>query len=311
MKQLGNSDIKLAPLVLGGNVFGWTVNQEEGFKILDAFIDAGFNMIDTADIYSRWVTGNSGGESETIIGNWLARTGKRDKVLLATKVGMDMGEGRKGLSQSHIVTSVESSLKRLQTDYIDLYFSHSDDTSTPLEETMRAYSNLIKAGKVRVIGASNYSASRLRESLKISQTHGFPRYEALQPHYNLCERSLFEVELEKACLENKIGVVSYYSLASGFLTGKYRSEADLSQSQRGRGVQKYLNEKNLNLLSVIDDLASKHLATPAQISLAWLMARPSVTAPIASATSLIQLRDIMQAASIILDKNDLQQLDEI
>lgn len=311
IKQLGNSDLKLAPLVLGGNVFGWTVNQEEGFKILDAFIDSGFNMIDTADVYSRWVPGNSGGESEAIIGNWLTQSGKRDKVLLATKVGMDMGEGRKGLSPSHIVTSVEASLKRLKTDYIDLYFSHSDDPSTPLEESLSAYDKLIKAGKVRVIGASNYSSSRLKESLKISQTHNLPRYEALQPHYNLCERALFENELEKTCLENKIGVVSYYSLASGFLTGKYRSKADINKSQRGGGVQKYLNDKGLSLLSVLDDLATKHKATPAQIALAWLMAKPSVTAPIASASSLKQLSDIMKAANLNLEKNDLRQLDEI
>jgi aryl-alcohol dehydrogenase-like predicted oxidoreductase len=311
MKQLGNSGLVVAPLVFGGNVLGWTVNQEEGFKILDAFVDAGFNMIDTADIYCRWVPGNAGGESETIIGKWLSKSGKRDKFLIATKVGMDMGEGRKGLTRSHIMASVEASLKRLQTDYIDLYFSHADDQSTPFEETLKAYDDLIKAGKVRVIGASNYSAPRLMEALKISQTHNLPSYQALQPHYNLCERALFEDELEKVCLDNNLGVVSYYSLASGFLTGKYRHATDLSKSQRGGGVEKYLNEKGLKLLSVLDDLASKHKSTPAQIALAWLMARPSVTAPIASATSLKQLTDIMKSASLKLDGNDLKQLNII
>lgn len=311
MKQLGNSDLVVAPLVFGGNVLGWTVNQEEGFKILDAFVDAGFNMIDTADIYCRWVPGNAGGESETIIGKWLSKSGKRDKFLIATKVGMDMGEGRKGLTRSHIIASVEASLKRLQTDYIDLYFSHADDQSTPFEETLKAYDDLIKAGKVRVIGASNYSAPRLMEALKISQTHNLPRYRALQPHYNLCERALFEDELEKVCLDNNLGVVSYYSLASGFLTGKYRHATDLSKSQRGGGVEKYLNEKGRKLLSVLDDLASKHKSTPAQIALAWLMARSSVTAPIASATNLKQLTDIMKSARLNLDGNDLKQLNII
>lgn len=311
MKQLGNSDLVVAPLVFGGNVLGWTVNQEEGFKILDAFVDAGFNMIDTADIYCRWVPGNAGGESETIIGKWLSKSGKRDKFLIATKVGMDMGEGRKGLTRSHIMASVEASLKRLQTDYIDLYFSHADDQSTPFEETLKAYDDLIKAGKVRVIGASNYSAPRLMEALKISQTHNLPRYQALQPHYNLCERALFEDELEKVCLDNNLGVVSYYSLASGFLTGKYRHATDLSKSQRGGGVEKYLNEKGRKLLSVLDDLASKHKSTPAQIALAWLMARSSVTAPIASATNLKQLTDIMKSARLNLDGNDLKQLNII
>ncbi len=308
MRKLGNSGLEIAPLVLGGNVFGWTADEPTSFALLDRFVDAGLNMIDTADSYSRWVPGHVGGESETIIGNWLARTGKRDKVLIATKVGSDMGDAGKGLSKAHILQSAERSLKRLQTDVIDLYQSHIDDAETPLEETLGAYERLIREGKVRAIGASNYSADRLAEALETSNARGLPRYQSLQPEYNLVERAGFEEALAPLCLKENVGVICYFGLAKGFLAGKYRSEADLQKSPRGQGVKDYLNDRGLRILAALDEVAARHKAAPAQVSLAWLMARPAVTAPIASATSVEQMDDLIAATRIDLDNDDLDQL---
>jgi aryl-alcohol dehydrogenase-like predicted oxidoreductase len=308
-RRLGNSELEIAPLAFGGNVFGWTVDEQTAFKLLDAFVAAGLNMIDTADIYSAWVPGNKGGESETIIGKWLNRSGKRKNVIIATKVGME-NRGEKGLAKSHILRSAEDSLRRLQTDYLDLYQSHLDDQNTPLEETLAAYSELIRQGKVRVIGASNYTADRLRESLHISEQNALPRYESLQPLYNLYNRADFEMELEPLCVEKKIGVINFFSLASGFLSGKYRSESDLNKSVRGDGVKKYLNERGFRILRALDQLAEQKKTTPAQLALAWLIARPSVTAPIASATSLEQLNDLVRATELELDGSSLRLLDE-
>jgi aryl-alcohol dehydrogenase-like predicted oxidoreductase len=308
-RKLGNSELEIAPLAFGGNVFGWTVDERASFELLDAFVAAGCNLIDTADVYSAWAPGNTGGESETIIGRWLKRAGKREDVILATKVGMEM-RGKKGLSKDYILRSAEESLSRLQTDYIDLYQSHQDDLETPLEETLEAYSELIRQGKVRVIGASNYSAERLRQSLLVSEQNGLPRYESLQPLYNLYDRAAFEAELEPLCLEQKVGVISYYSLASGFLSGKYRSESDLNKSARGGGVKKYLNERGLSILRALDEVAKRQNSTPAKCALAWLIARPSVTAPIASATSLEQLNDLIEATKLELDASSLRLLDE-
>jgi aryl-alcohol dehydrogenase-like predicted oxidoreductase len=295
--------------MLGGNVFGWTVDEASGFKILDAFVDSGLNFLDTANIYSTWVPGHTGGESETIIGKWLKSSGKRSKIVLATKVGMQMPDG-KGLKRDYIFHSVEDSLRRLQTDHIDLYQSHEDDPSTPLEETLGAYAELIKQGKVRAIGASNYSADRLAESFKISQQHGLPRYECLQPKYNLCERADYEAALEPLALKEGIGVIPYYALASGFLTGKYRSESDLSKSPRGGGVKKYLNDRGFRILAALDEVAAAHHSTPGKVALAWLIARPSITAPIASATSIDQLRDLVDATNLELDQASIEKLNQ-
>jgi aryl-alcohol dehydrogenase-like predicted oxidoreductase len=309
-RKLGNSDIEIAPLAFGGNVFGWTVDEATSFNLLDAFVEAGFNFIDTADMYSNWVPGNRGGESETIIGKWLQRSGLRDRVIIATKVGSEMGPGRKGLSASYIRRAVEDSLRRLQTDYIDLYQSHVDDEQTPLAETLRTYDQLIKEGKVRVIGASNYSANRLKEALEISREKGFPRYQSLQPLYNLCDRGEFEKTLAPVCLAQSVGVITYFSLASGFLTGKYRSADDLVQRARGGMVEKYLNERGLRILDALDKVAREYDSTPATIALAWLIAQPTVTAPIASATSREQLKDLVKAATLDLDGNSIQMLNE-
>ena len=307
-RKLGNSGLEVAPLAFGGNVFGWTIDEETSFRLLDAFTDSGFNLIDTADVYSRWAEGNTGGESETIIGNWLKRTGKRDQVIIATKVGMDMGEGRKGLSRAHILRSVDESLKRLQTDYIDLYQSHQDDPETLLEETLETYAQLIEQGKVKAIGASNFSAERLAQALKLSEENGLPRYESLQPLYNLYSREEYERELEPLCLEKNVGVINYYALASGFLTGKYRSESDLQKSPRGAGIKKYLNERGFRILKALDEVAARYNSTPAQIALAWLIARPGITAPIASATSLEQFNDLVEATKLELDDAAIEQL---
>jgi aryl-alcohol dehydrogenase-like predicted oxidoreductase len=311
MRQLGRSPLQIAPLMFGGNVFDWTADQETSFALLDAFVGAGFNAIDTADVYSRWVPGHQGGESETVIGAWLKARGPsmRDKVVIATKLGMDLGEGRSGLSKAWMAKAVEDSLQRLQTDYIDLYQAHLDDEATALEETLEGFAGLIAAGKVRVIGASNYSAPRLAEALEISARHGLPRYETLQPLYNLVERPAYEAELKAVCEAQDVSVIPYYSLASGFLTGKYRSEADLSKSPRGGGVKKYLNAHGQATLKALDDIAAQHSATPAQVALAWLMAQPTIAAPIASATNLQQLDDIMKAASLSLSPTDLASLD--
>jgi aryl-alcohol dehydrogenase-like predicted oxidoreductase len=307
-RELGRSGLEVTPLCLGGNVFGWTVDEATSFKLLDAWVDAGMNFIDTADVYSRWVPGHTGGESETVIGKWLKQSGKRSKVVLATKVGKDMGDGKVGLAPAYIRSAVEASLKRLQTDVIDLYQSHDDDAAVPLADTLGAYADLIKAGKVRAIGASNFSAARLSEALAVSAAHKLPRYECLQPLYNLVERPAFEAELEAVCVQHGIGVITFYALASGFLSGKYRSEADLGKSARGQGVKKYLNPRGLRVLDALDEVAARLNATPAQVALAWQIARPSVTAPIASATSLTQLADLVAAARLALDADALRAL---
>jgi len=297
--------------MLGGNVFGWTADQETSFAILDAFVDAGFNAIDTADAYSRWVPGHQGGESETVIGAWMKARGPsiRDKVVIATKLGVDLGQGRSGLSKARIAQAAEESLQRLQTDHIDLYQAHRDDEATPLEETLEGFAELIAAGKVRAIGASNYSAARLAQALETSARLGLPRYETLQPLYNLVERPAYEAELRAVCGAEDLSVIPYYSLASGFLTGKYRAEADLSKSPRGGAAKKYLSAQGRKVLEALDDIAAQYNATPAQVALAWLMVQPTIAAPIASATSLEQLGDIMKAASLSLSTADLASLD--
>jgi len=309
-RKLGKSGLEVAPLAFGGNVFGWTVDEPTSFALLDAFVDAGFNMIDTADVYSRWVKGNSGGESETIIGKWLKRSGNRAKVVIATKVGKEMGPDSQGLSKAYILQAVEESLRRLQTDYIDLYQSHADDPETPFEETLETYDRLIKQGKVRAIGASNYSAQRLAESLKVSEKAGFPRYESLQPLFNLYDRVDYEKELEPLCREKGLGVISYFSLASGFLTGKYRSREDLAKGVRGSYVEKYLNERGFRIVEALDGVAQQHNLTPAKVALAWLISQPTVTAPIASATNLEQLNELLEAATIELDPSVIDQLNQ-
>lgn len=300
-RELGRSGLQVSTLCFGGNVFGWTVDEATSFNLLDAWVDAGMNFVDTADIYSRWVPGHVGGESETIIGKWLKKSGKRDQIVLATKVGKDMGDGKVGLRGDYIRRAVEASLRRLKTDVIDLYQSHDDDPETPLEETLGAYADLIRHGKVRAIGASNFTAVRLQHALDVSAAHGLPRYETLQPLYNLVERPAFEAELEAVCTANHIGVINFYALASGFLSGKYRTEADLAKSPRGQGVKQYLNERGLRVLDALDAVAQRYGATPAQVALAWQIARPSITAPIASATSLEQLQGLVAATRLTLD----------
>lgn len=309
-RRLGRSNLMVPPLCLGSNVFGWTVDEATSFKLLDALVEAGLDFIDTADVYSRWVPGNTGGESEAIIGKWLKQRGNRDQIIIATKVGSEMGPGQKGLSKAYIRSAVEASLKRLQTDYIDLYQSHRGDPETPQEETLSAYADLINEGKVRVIGASNFSAARLKESLDVSARLGLPRYESLQPLYNLYDRSEFEGELERTCLDHSIGVIPYYGLASGFLTGKYRSEKDFGKSPRGGRMSNYLNERGLRILAALDQVALHRSATPAQVALAWLMARPSITAPIASATRIEQLEDLVAATRLHLDAAEIAKLDQ-
>ena len=307
-RKLGKSGLEIAPLALGGNVFGWTADEAMSFRILDAFIAHGFNLIDTANNYSRWVPGHQGGESETIMGKWLKQRGVRDKVIIATKVGMEMGADQKGLAKTYILKEVEQSLSRLQTDYIDLYQSHIDDEATPLEETLETYAQLVKQGKVRAIGASNYSGERLAKALEVSAKHGYPSYQSLQPHYNLYERGDYESKLEPVCREKGIGVITYFSLARGFLTGKYRSDADLSKSPRGGGVKGYFNERGFRILETLDEVAKERGSTPARVSLAWLIARPSVTAPIASATNLEQLNDLIEGAKLELDRGTIENL---
>lgn len=309
MRTLGNSGLQIAPLIFGGNVFGWTADEKTSFDLLDAFLDAGFNCIDTADVYSRWVPGNRGGESETVLGKWLKARGNRERVILATKVGMDMGEGRKGLAPSYIERAVEDSLKRLQTHYIDLYQSHTDDEATPQDAVLSTYDKLIKQGKVRHIGASNFKGERLRSAIDIAKQAGLPVYTSLQPHYNLCERADYETNLEPACLEKGVGVIPYFSLASGFLTGKYRSEADFGKSPRGGGMKKYLNERGLRILAALDQVARQTSSTPTSVALAWLLARPSVTAPIVSATNTQQLAAVLAGARLQLDVGMVSSLD--
>jgi aryl-alcohol dehydrogenase-like predicted oxidoreductase len=309
-RTLGRSGIEIAPLALGGNAFGWTADEATSFSLLDAFVGAGFNLIDTADTYSRWVPGHKGGESETIIGKWLKRSGRRRDVVIATKVGMDMGEAGIGLSGKHILRSADASLKRLGTDVIDLYQAHKDDPRTPLGETLEAFGKLIAQGKVRAIGASNYRAERLEEALKLSRRHGHPRFESLQPLYNLYDRADYEENLEPLCVKEKLAVLSYFSLASGFLTGKYRREADLSKSARGASIKgKYMNPRGMRILKALDQVSADLDSTPARVALAWIIARSSVTAPIASATSLAQLADLIEATKLALDTASIESLD--
>ena len=309
-RKLGNTGFDVAPLALGGNVFGWTADETTSFQVLDAFVGAGFNLIDTADAYSTWVPGHKGGESETVIGRWIARRGRHDDVVIATKVGSDMGYGHKNLRADYIVQAVERSLQRLQVDAIDLYQSHWDDAKTPFDETLEAYARLMKQGKVKAIGASNLSAPRLSEALAASKRHGYPRYETLQPHYNLYERASFEGPLEELCVRERLGVITYFSLASGFLTGKYRTEADFAKSARGSSMGKFLNPRGLRILAALDDVARRYAATPAQVALAWLIHRPSVTAPIASATSVAQVNELIAATRLDLDAGAIQALDQ-
>ncbi len=308
-RKLGNTGFEIAPLAFGGNVFGWTVDETTSFRLLDAFVDAGCNLIDTADSYSRWVPGHKGGESETVIGRWIARRGRHDDVIIATKVGSEMGQGHKVLRKDYILQAVEASLSRLQVDCIDLYQSHWDDESTPFEETLSAYEQLLRQGKVKAIGASNLSATRLAQALDTSRTHGLPHYQTLQPLYNLYDRDTFEGDLQRLCAREQLGVITYFSLAAGFLSGKYRAEADFGKSARGPGMKKYLNPRGLGILEALDDVARRHNATPAQIALAWLMSRPGVTAPIASATSLDQLDELLRAATLRLDADAMQALE--
>ena len=309
-RKLGETGFEVVPLAFGGNVFGWTADEARSFQLLDAFVDAGFNLIDTADSYSRWVTGHQGGESETIIGRWIARRGRHDDVVIATKVGSDMGQGHKVLRKDYILQAAEASLRRLQVDCIDLYQSHWDDETTLLEETLGAYEQLIRQGKVRAIGASNLSAPRLAQAVEVSKTHHLPRYQTLQPQYNLYDRDSFEGELQALCVRENLGVITYFSLRAGFLTGKYRSEADFAKSARGAGMKKYMNPRGMKILDALDDVARRCHATPAQVSLAWLMARPGVTAPIASATSVDQLQELLRAVTLKLDTEAMQALDE-
>jgi aryl-alcohol dehydrogenase-like predicted oxidoreductase len=309
-RRIGRSDLTVAPFCLGGNVFGWTADETTSFAILDRFVERGFDFIDTADVYSRWVPGHVGGESEAVIGRWLsARPGARDRIVLATKVGMDLGEAGKGLSARHIERACEASLRRLQTDRIDLYQSHVDDAEVPLEETLRAHERLIAAGKVRAIGASNYSAARLTEALTVSAASGLHRYECLQPDYSLAERG-YEAELEPLCRAEQIGVIGYFSLAAGFLTGKYRSAQDAAGRAREVRVAKYLNPRGLALLDVLDSVAAAQGASPAQVALAWIIARPGITAPIASATTVAQLDELLGAASLTLTDDAVARLDD-
>jgi aryl-alcohol dehydrogenase-like predicted oxidoreductase len=307
-RRLGRSDLHVPPLCLGGNVFGWTADKETSFALLDRALAGGLGFIDTAEMYSVWVPGHRGGESEAIIGEWLASRDCRDRVILATKVGADMGDGRKGLAPARIRDAVEQSLRRLRTDRIDLYQAHYDDPDTPLADVLGTFGELVAEGKVRAIGASNYTAARLRDALATSERHGLPRYESLQPHYNLYDRADYEAELEPVCIEHGLGVISYFGLAKGFLTGKYRSKADLGRSPRGGGIGHYLDARGMRILAALDEVAREHHATPGQVALAWLIARPSITAPIASATTEAQLHDLVGAAELSLGNAAVERL---
>lgn len=309
-RKLGNSNLLVGPLALGGNVFGWTADEATSFKILEEFIDSGLNMVDTADSYSTWVPGHSGGESETIIGKWFTQSGKRDKVILATKVASPMGEGKQGLSKNYILSEVEESLRRLQTDYIDLYQSHRDDPNTPVEETLSAYAELVKQGKVRFIGCSNFTAARIEESLKASREHGYPEYVCLQPNYNLYTREDYENNLEPTVSKHGLGVIPYFSLAAGFLTGKYKTKDEAEKAARAGMVTKFFTERGARILEALGKVAKQYNATEAQVSLAWLIARPSITAPIASATKVDQLRDIVAATKLKLDGASIEELNK-
>ena len=310
-RTLGTTGLQVSPLCFGGNVFGWTVDEATSFSLLDRFVDAGLNFIDTADVYSAWATGNTGGESETIIGNWFRSRGLRDKVILATKVGSEMGPEDKGLSPAYIRRAVDASLKRLQTDYIDLYQSHWDDPSVPFEDVLGTYQELIEAGKVRAIGASNLTAERLQESLDVADRHGLPRYQTLQPLYNLYDRADYENGPQAICLKNGLGTIPYYTLAAGFLTGKYRQPEDLGQSARGKTAERYLNERGLRILSGMDEVAKSRGITNAQVAVAWLLAQPTISAGLASATRLAQLNELIDAASIELTAAELATLNQV
>lgn len=311
LRRLGRSDILVPPLCIGGNVFGWTADEPTSFRLLDALFDAGLCFIDTADVYSRWAEGHQGGESETIIGKWMKTRGNRDRLVIATKVGSDMGQGKVCLQADYIRRAVDASLARLQTDYIDLYQSHWDDPDTPFEEVLGAYDELMRAGKVRLIGASNLTAPRLFEALAVATREKLPRYETLQPEYNLCERHGYEADVEAVCAANGLGVIPYFSLAAGFLTGKYRSAADAGKSVRGGElVAKYLNPRGEGILAALDEVAAAHGATPTQVALAWVMARPSITAPIASASRVEQLGDLIASVDLALTGADMARLDK-
>ena len=310
-RPLGRSGLHTAPLALGGNVFGWTADEHISMRVLDAFVGDGFNLIDTADVYSRWVAGHKGGESETILGRWLKRSGKRERVLIATKVGKPMGDegsGRTGLSRRWIRQALHESLQRLQTDRIDLYQSHADDPETPLEETLAAFGELIKEGKVRAIGASNFSTPRLAEALATSERLGLPRYETLQPLFNLSDRAPFEADLQTLCVQQGLGVINFFGLARGFLTGKYRGEADLAKSPRGGGIKGYLDRRGLGILAVLDTVAAECGATPAQVALAWQLLQPGISAPIVSATSMVQWQELAGAARLVLTLDQASRL---
>jgi aryl-alcohol dehydrogenase-like predicted oxidoreductase len=309
-RKLGSAGPEVPVLCLGGNVYGWTLSEADAFGQLDAAVEAGLNFVDTADVYSRWVPGHKGGESETIIGKWLAKSGKRKSVILATKVGMDLGDGKKGLKAAYIRQAVEDSLRRLQTDYIDLYQAHKDDPETPLEETLQAFDGLVKDGKARYIGASNYSGARLAEALEMSRKHGFASYISLQPHYNLVERREFEADLLPVVQKYQLGVIPYFSLAAGFLTGKYRSPQDAEKAKRGPMVQKYLNDWGFGVIAALEEIAKAKGSTPARVALAWLIAQPGITAPIASATNEKQLADLGEATKLALDSESIQKLNE-
>ncbi|MEY9167600.1 aryl-alcohol dehydrogenase-like predicted oxidoreductase [Sinorhizobium fredii] len=312
LRRLGRTDLSIAPLVFGGNVFGWTADERTSFALLDAFFDAGFNAVDTADVYSSWVPGNQGGESETIIGKWLKQSGRaRDKAVIITKVGSELGPGRKGLSRRWILQAVEDSLSRLQTDYIDLYLSHWPDPETPYEETLAAYETLLGQGKVRAIGASNLDAGQLRDALDVAAARGLPRYDVLQPEYNLYDRAAYDGALRNLCLAEEIGVITYFSLARGFLSGKYRSHTDLEGSERGGGVEKYLDGRGMRILGVLDEIAEETGAKQAEIALAWIIARDGVTAPIASATNLNQLASLVRSAELTLTEAAIQRLNDV
>jgi aryl-alcohol dehydrogenase-like predicted oxidoreductase len=310
-RRLGFAGPEVPFICLGGNVYGWTLPEAEAFRQLDVALDVGLNFVDTADVYSRWVPGNKGGESETIIGNWFGKSGKRKDVILATKVGMDLGEGKKGLKAAYIRQSVDDSLRRLQTDYIDIYQAHTDDAESPLEETLGAFDELVKQGKVRYIGASNYSGARLAEALETSRKHGLASYISLQPHYNLVERQVFESDLLPVVEKYQLGVIPYFSLASGFLSGKYRIPQDAEKAARGSLVQKYLNDRGFAVVAELEEVANAHGSTPARVALAWLLAQPGITAPIASATNEKQLADLAEAANLKLDAESIQKLNAV
>ncbi|HXW20580.1 MAG TPA: aldo/keto reductase [Roseiarcus sp.] len=309
-RRLGRTDLLIAPLVFGGNVFGWTADKARAFELLDRFVSAGFSAVDTADVYSAWAPGNSGGESETIIGAWMRARGARNRLVVITKVGSPMGPGKKGLKAKYIEEAAEASLKRLGVEAIDLYLAHWPDPDTPFDETLAGFQKLLDKGNVRFIGASNLSADQLRAALDVAKTKSLPRYEALEPEYNLYDRGGFDGPLRELCMAEEIGVITYFSLAKGFLSGKYRSEADLGKSPRGGGVKAYLNERGRRILSALDEVSSRHSGKPAEAALAWLMARPGVTAPIASATTIAQLDSLIAAASLKLDPADIKALDE-